>query len=159
MVEGSLLDWPGPYYPGLPSPALMGGPGALVAGPVFPKSAGRLCLRLGSGLPSAPPGPLVLKSAGSEGNGGSERRMPVACLAAPGWDQVAASESVRSAQLSSALPAARPPSHTGGGAGAGAWRLRGGGKGKAEEEGDCIACLLLDVADALPEVSGSRPGG
>lgn len=38
MVEGSLLDWPGPYYPGLPSPALMGGPGALVAGPVFPKS-------------------------------------------------------------------------------------------------------------------------
>lgn len=61
--------------------------------------------------------------------------MPVACFAAPGWDQVAASESVRSAQLSSALPAARPPSHTGGGAGAGAWRLRGGGKEKAARGG------------------------
>lgn len=38
MLECSLLDQPGLHYPGLPLPALMGGPGALVAGPVFPKS-------------------------------------------------------------------------------------------------------------------------
>lgn len=36
--EGSLLDQPGPHYPGLPSPALMGVPVALVAGPVFLKN-------------------------------------------------------------------------------------------------------------------------
>lgn len=38
MLECSLLDQPGLHYPGLPLPALMGGPGALVAGPVFLKS-------------------------------------------------------------------------------------------------------------------------
>lgn len=36
MVECPLLDQPGPCrYPGFPSTALMGAPGALVAGPVF----------------------------------------------------------------------------------------------------------------------------
>lgn len=30
-----LLVQPGPRYPGLPSPALMGAPAALVTGPVF----------------------------------------------------------------------------------------------------------------------------
>lgn len=35
MMGYPPLDQPGPRYPGLPSPALMGAPGALVAGPVF----------------------------------------------------------------------------------------------------------------------------
>ena len=35
MMGYPPLDQPGPHYPGLPSPALMGAPGAPVAGPVF----------------------------------------------------------------------------------------------------------------------------
>lgn len=35
MMGYPPLNQPGPRYPGLPSPALMGAPGALVAGPVF----------------------------------------------------------------------------------------------------------------------------
>lgn len=53
-------------------------------------------------------------------------------LSAPGWDQVAA-------PLLSALPAARPPSHTRGGAGAGARQPSRGGGGEGEREGEGAA--------------------
>lgn len=68
--------------------------------------------------------------------------MPVACLAAPGWDQVAASESVRSAQLSSNPPPV-PHLTPGAGRGRGPGGSEEGEREKQQEEGDCVACLLL----------------
>lgn len=55
--------------------------------------------------------------------------------------------------LSLALPAARPPSHTGGGAGAGAWWLRGGGKGEAARGGG--PCSLPAAAEHFPVILAS----
>lgn len=66
--------------------------------------------------------------------------VPVACFAAPGWDQVAASVSVRSAQL--CLPPA-PHLTPEAGRGRGPGGSGEGEKEKQQGEGDPVACLLL----------------